>query len=263
MLIELHTYSQVLEIETTVQVLLPEPDILAGKGHKPVPTLYLLHGLSGDQGGWVRHTRILDYARKYYLAVVMPAVNRSFYVDMAHGARYFTYMSQELPAALEAVFPLATKREERFVAGLSMGGYGALRLGLGLPDRYGAAASLSGAVEIQQAYEGLRRKLPLPLQRRELDDMFGSEQALLAGDNNLWNLARALASTPEKAPKLYLSCGTEDSLLEASQHFMDDFGEAFSITYQTGRGGHTWDYWEGQIQQVLRWLPLEKLELVW
>lgn len=253
MFLRLHRYSPALGVQTSVNVLLPEADRIRAL-NRPIPTLYLLHGLSDDETGWMRYSSIERHCWPYDLAVVMPAVNRSFYTDMVHGAAYFTYVSQELPQAMEALFPLSKEREGRFVAGLSMGGYGAFRLGLGLPHRYAAAASLSGALEMQEAYHFAQS----PFTLQELRNTFGEERAFLAGDSNLWNLAERLAEDPEKAPKLYMVCGTEDELLPANEHFFRDFGESLSIAYHKAPGAHTWDFWDEHIQKVLRWLPLEK-----
>ena len=255
---DFHFRSEALGIETAAYVLLPEKEQMKQMEGKPLPTLYLLHGLSDDHTGWLRHTRIADYARRYQLAVVMPAVNRSFYTDMAYGAKYWTFVSRELPDVMETYFPLSTVREGRFAAGLSMGGYGAMKLGLAEPRRYAAAASLSGAMMMQEGY-GHRQE---PEWTRELDAIFGSEKALRAGDNNLLHLADALM--PEEAPKLYIACGTADFLYESNQAFMAAYGEKFGIRYETEEGAaHTWDFWDRQIKKVLAWLPLEQMENVW
>ena len=130
---EFHYYSETLEIDVSVNVILPETRIMAQQEGKPLPTLYLLHGLSDDHTHWVRQTRLEFYARKYRLAIIMPCVNRSFYTDMKRGAKYFTFVSEELPRVMEMYFPLSSRREDRFAAGLSMGGYGATKFGLRLP----------------------------------------------------------------------------------------------------------------------------------
>jgi S-formylglutathione hydrolase FrmB len=254
MFLQLNRSSKTLGIQTSVNILLPEADIIR-KLNRPIPTLYLLHGLSDDHTGWMRYSSIERHIWPYYLAVVMPAVNRSFYVDMAHGAKYFTYVSQELPQAMETLFPLSKEREGRFEAGLSMGGYGAFRLALGLPDRYAAAANLSGALEMQEVYhmeDGAFLK--------EMKDAFGAQKTFLAGDNNLWNLAGRLAEDPDRAPALYMVCGTEDELLPANDHFHRDFGESLCIEYHKEPGAHTWDFWDTHIQRVLEWLPIEKMD---
>ena len=101
---DFHFYSEVLGIQTAAYVLLPEPQVMA-QSASPVPVLYLLHGLSDDHTMWLRQTRVEQYARRYRLAVVMPAVNRSFYMDMAHGAKYETFIARELPSVIERYFP--------------------------------------------------------------------------------------------------------------------------------------------------------------
>ena len=111
--------------------------------------LYLLHGLSDDHTAWLRYTSIERYATARGLAVVMPAVHRSFYADEAHGHAYWQFVSEELPRIVAAFFRLSERPEDTFVAGLSMGGYGALKLGLHHPERFAAVASLSGAVDVR------------------------------------------------------------------------------------------------------------------
>ena len=144
---DFHFYSPTLDIQTAAYVLLPEQAVVEKHGGQPIPTLYLLHGLSDDHTIWLRNTRIAQFATHYYVAVVMPAVNRSFYTDMAHGSKYWTFVSEELPRVMETYFPLAKTREGRFAAGLSMGGYGAMKLGLKTPDRYAAIASLFRTID--------------------------------------------------------------------------------------------------------------------
>ncbi len=256
---DFHFFSQTLQIQTAAYVLLPDYETMKGLNGKPLPTLYLLHGLCGDHTVWMRNTRIEQYARKYGVAVVMPAVNRSFYTDMVHGAKYWTFISEELPAVMEAFFPLQTTREGRFAAGLSMGGYGAMKLGLRLPERYAAVASLSGALMMQEAYAFNRDD---PDYLREMDDIYGDEESLRSGADNLVPHAEALR--PEAAPRMYIACGTQDFLFEANQVFVAKFGEKFAIRYDTEDGAaHTWDYWDREIEKVLAWLPLQRMENVW
>lgn len=249
-------FSYTLEIQTTTYVLLPETAEIEQMGGKPIPTLYLLHGLSDDHTCWTRMTNVERYARKHYVAVVMPAVNRSFYTDMVHGAKYFTFVSEELSKVMETYFPLATSRAGRFAAGLSMGGYGAMKLGLRLPGRYAAVASFSGPLELQEWYQFLP-----PEKHHQVDDIFGSEKQLRDGHDNLRRLAQEI--TPEEAPRMYVSCGTEDTFIAANDQFVRDFGEKLSIEYRRVAGGHTWDVWDEQVKQMLEWLALEKLDGVW
>ena len=155
-------HSDTLGISASANVILPQAAV--EKGEK-LPVLYLLHGLSDDHTNWQRRTSIERYADPLGLAVVMPAVNRSFYANMAHGPRYWDFISEELPQLAQSFFPLSDKRADTFVAGLSMGGYGAFKVALSHPDRYAAAASLSGTVDVVQRMTNTLRGRPKPAQR--------------------------------------------------------------------------------------------------
>ena len=247
---DFHYYSNALGVQVSVWVLMPPMDVMQQKKTK-LPCVYLLHGLSDDHTMWMRQTRLEYYARKYRAAIVMPAVNRSFYTDMAQGAKYFTFVSEELPEIMERYFPISDDRKDRYAAGLSMGGYGAMKLGLRCPDRYAAVASFSGALEMEKSWQDNRRGDDF---LRELDTVFGSEKAMKNSDNNLARLARRLCKTPEKAPRIYVACGTEDFLFEAKK---------LGIEYFTEPGAHTWDFWDKHIEKTLAWFDLPEAENVW
>lgn len=250
-LMEVHFPSEVLEMKTSMNVLLPHRPCMRPDGRWPV--LYLLHGLSDDHTGWMRKTSIERYVEEMDLAVVMPAVQRSFYADMKHGLKYWTFVSRELPAMCERMFPIGNTRETRFAAGLSMGGYGALKLGLVCPERYAAVASLSGVVDI------LSRALASdyePEQARFFFDAFGSPEELRGTVGDLPAVARRLIASGAALPRIYMACGTEDFLYENNQGFLAEFGDALNVAYEEGPGAHTWAFWDAYIQRVLKWLPM-------
>ena len=259
--LEIHQFSPTLGMQTTVHVLLPSPDVIA-RVAEPLPTLYLLHGMSDDQSIWLRQTRIEAYAARYRMAVVMPMAGLSFYNDMAYGGRYFTYIGQELPDALEAYLPLSKKREDRFVAGLSMGGYGSLLLALRRPDRYAAAASLSGAVMLHKQAEAREADESDPFYQ-VMVNIFGTREALLEGPGNLCNLADALVKRPADAPRLYMACGDRDFLFADNNEFYQRYGKALSIEYHVSPGEHSWGFWNRYIERVLAWLKLPKVDPAW
>ena len=136
--------SESLRMATAVDVILPDKGELS-----EVKTLYLLHGLTDDCTGWTRYTAVERYARERGLAVVLPEVQRSFYADMAAGLDFFGYVAVELPAMCERMFGLPHERTKRYVMGLSMGGYGALKCALTYPERYAGVGSFSGVVDIR------------------------------------------------------------------------------------------------------------------
>lgn len=260
-LVQCDFYAESLQLAMSMDVLLPRINPAQreklGPDHK-FPVLYLLHGMSGDQSGWQRFTSIERYTRFLNLAVVMPAVHRSFYTDMADGYPYWRYISEEVPAIAHSYFQLSSERESTFVAGLSMGGYGAFKLALGQPERFAAGASLSGAVDMAQ------RVAEMPSERSpELTRIFGDLSQLAGGENDLVQVARDLAAANVSKPRLFQACGTEDFLYANNLGFRDHLRTlGYDLTYEEGPGAHDWDYWDALIQRVLAWLPVRSLEAV-
>jgi len=258
--VDFHFFSEALALTCSAHVILPQPTtqqigMAGGKSRDKYPTLYLLHGLSDDHTIWTRRTSIERYAAAKDLAVVMPAVGRSFYQDMPGGAKYWTFISEELPALCQRYFPLSAAREDNFAAGLSMGGYGALRLGLARPEKYAAVASLSGALDLKKRL----REAGKPgsrVSRAEWAGIFGPDLQT-PPESDLWLLAQNAASMPGPKPALYLACGTEDPLLEDTRTFQRQLKAAnLPAAYHESPGDHEWGYWDAQIQRVLDWLPL-------
>ncbi len=257
-LIHCDFFSDVLQLCVSMCVILPPttkgPIGLESKAiGRRHPTLWLLHGLSDDHTIWQRRTSIERYAAPKGLAVVMPAAGRSWYTDMAVGPRWWTYVSEELPALARSFFPLAEERERNFVAGLSMGGYGAFKLALAHPDRYAAAASLSGALDVA-ARAGEAEE---PEFQVELERVFGPPADLAGGANDLMHLARRMAESDGPRPRLYQWCGTEDFLYPENLVFRDHARRlGLDLEYEEGPGTHEWGAWDRQIRRVLDWLPL-------
>lgn len=256
-LIHCDFFSEVLGVSTSMDVILPQTTrgqigmdgrVLSSKH----PTLYLLHGLSDDHTIWQRRTSIERYVAPMGLAVVMPAVHRSFYTDMVHGYRYWTFVSEELPDVCRSFFHLSDAREDNFVAGLSMGGYGAFKMALRCPDRFAAAASLSGALDLARIAESV-------LSDAEMKTIFGDLKKVRGSENDLFYLAEKIASSQGPKPMLYQCCGTEDHLYQDNLRFKE-FAKKHSLdlTYKEGPGSHEWGYWDRMIQDILKWLPIKK-----
>ena len=206
-------------------------------------------GLSDDDTIWTRRTSIEQYVASLGLAVVMPQMHHSFYTDMKYGNRYWTFLTEELPAAARSFFPLSHAREDNFVAGLSMGGYGAFKWALSRPEQFGTVASLSGVMDIAAARKS-------PIRSRVFDLVFGDDE--IAGtEHDLFALIEQSQNASQK-PKLYQCCGTEDFLYEDNIRFKEA-GEktAYELTAQVETGEHEWGYWDRKIQNVLSWLPLK------
>jgi len=262
-LMHVNFYSEELGMCMQADVIIPQPQqgigVEGGDAKPPYKTLYLLHGMSDDNTIWQRRTSIERYVAPYGLAVVMPAVHLSFYTDMAWGGKFFTYVSEELPRVMEGFFPLSAKREDRFAAGLSMGGYGAMKLGLRCPDTFAAVASLSGALDVGEmvAQSGDRQ----PELNKTWEAIWGAGDQFKGSDEDLLALAEKLAKrkgTSQPIPKLFAWCGTEDFLFEQNHSFRDHAAKlGLELAYSESPGDHSWGYWDEQIQQVLKWLPLK------
>jgi S-formylglutathione hydrolase FrmB len=246
-------FSEVLEVGTSMTVLLPQPaegQIGVSTARDPgstgdAPVLYLLHGLSDDSTAWLRFTSIERYAAPLGVAVVMPAVQRSFYADEAHGARFWTHLSQELPEVVRSFFRVSQRREDTFVAGLSMGGYGALKWALHQPERFAAAASLSGALDLA----GLLPERP-ELFARVYDGRIGPH-------DDLFTLLEA--ADPAALPSLFVGCGTEDALHDGNLRFVAAARAAGAeLRTDFGPGEHEWGLWDRMIADVLAWLPVRR-----
>ena len=250
-------FSDSLALSTSMTVLLPQRTTtrigMAGAtADGPPPVLYLLHGLSDDDTVWLRRTSIERYVAPLGLAVVMPQVHRSFYADEHHGGHYWTFLSEELPALVHSWFRVSGRREDTFVAGLSMGGYGALKWALRQPERFAAAASLSGALHIGGTRSGrVRAEDP-----RLFERIYGDRSPAGTDDDLLALVGRA---DPAALPALYVCCGEQDELLEGNRTFLAACAEAsVPVTTSFGPGVHDWAYWDATIQDVLAWLPLPR-----
>lgn len=242
-------FSESLMVGTSVSVVLPQATTeQIGLVDQPraglPPVLYLLHGLSDDHSAWLRYTSIERYAARRGLAVVMPAVGRSFYANEAQGHRYWDYVSEELPRVMGQFFRVSQEPADTFVAGLSMGGYGALKHAFTHPERYAAAASLSGVTRVT----ALADDLPRP---EIVTRVFGGE---IGPSDDLF----ALLETAPSLPRLYIGCGTEETVLMPQNTALVAALEArgADVTTDFRPGVHEWDLWDAQIQDVIDWLPI-------
>ncbi len=260
-LMHVNFFSEVLGMSMNMDVILPQRTRgqIGMDGERrdgKYPVLYLLHGMSDDHTIWQRRTSIERYASELGIAVVMPAVHLSFYSDMKYGLDYWTFVSRELPEICRDFFPnMSMRREDTFAAGLSMGGYGALKLGLLAPETFGAVASLSGALDMAS---GLRDNT-IPNHRNLFGLIFGSADEMEHSDNDLMAAAKRLKESGKPLPKIYIWCGTEDFLYQQNKTAKELLtGLGYDITYEESAGDHQWCYWDEKIRTVLKWLPLKE-----
>ena len=215
------------------------------------PTLYLLHGMSDDHTIWQRRTSIERYVSDKGIAVVMPSTQLGWYTDMHEGMKWYSYIAEELPRICRSFFPnMSDKREDTFVCGLSMGGYGAFKLALRASETFGWGASLSGALDVKTLVEW-----------GELGnsgywyDVFGPVEKIEGSFNDLFKAASDLKESGKPVPKLYMWCGEQDFLF-AHNEKMDKHLTELGIDhiYQKSPGDHQWKYWDEKVQTVLEWV---------
>ena len=249
MFLEINFKSDELKRQTQVYVLLPDKKEESNDTYK---TLWLLHGLSDNHTGWMRYTAIEQYAKKHSLAVVMPNVDRSWYTDTAYDANYFSFITKELPEVCFRTFrQMSRRRENNIVAGLSMGGYGAVKVAFSCPEKYGACISLSGSFDITRKGR--------PCNINEWRSIFGFDienpLELEGSEHDLYALAAKNKTEGKEFPKLYMWCGTEDGLINVNRSFDQKLTELGVVhKFETSEGDHSWKWWDLHIQGALEWI---------
>lgn len=216
-----------------------------------LPVLYLLHGMGGNHNTWLKRSGIDRLVRAKKLAVIMPSTDMAFYTNTKYGMSYFDALAHELPDKMHEYFIfLSTNPEKNFIAGFSMGGYGAIKLAL-LTERFGYAASLSGAL----SFKGFN---PLEIANVAYwEGIFGNIEQFDTSPENLLVIARNRKANKNQALKLYVWCGEQD-FLHAANHYAAEALSAlnYDLTFNTSEGTHDWDDWAKQIEIVLNWLPI-------
>ena len=241
--ITLSFHSEALERTVPLRALVPLEDA----PRVPMPAMYLLHGLYGSEQDWFQYTRVMLWARAKGLAVFCPAGENGFYVNQADtGEAYMRYVGEELPAFTRRLFPLSSRREDTFIAGLSMGGYGALNAGLTYPETFGKVAALSAAL---RPWKRMDKPQGGCVQRPAY------ARALFGQDTEPWDTLTLARQCGARAPELWLSCGAQDDLLEENIALVNGLRQAgIPAHFDQPLGAHNWDFWDREIQRVIDWL---------
>ncbi len=251
---ETHYFSEVLGIQVKMNVILPGHPGIEPK--PPYKVLYLLHGMSQNADSWLHHSSIRTYAEDRGIAVIMPYASMSWYTDMKYGFAFETALVKELPAVVRRLFPcISDKREDTFVAGLSMGAYGAIKFGMLYPDRYSVVGAFSPPPDI--AWHMKNPDFP-DWEHRLYHDIFGTEEEYHQSDNDLYTVAAKHAEAA-KNTKFYLWCGTEDVYLPQSRSIAKTLLEnGYDVTYKESAGDHSWWYWNPASWEFMQLLPTKE-----
>ena len=213
------------------------------------PVLYLLHGLTGDYKDWTTRTNLAEYSRSLPLIIVMPDGGNSWYTNAADGSgRFEDYVATELPADVVQKFRTVNSRYGRAIAGLSMGGFGAVKLALKRPAQFAAAGSFSGAFGVTR--EGELEPMIGAAEGDRIRRIFGGASDQTRRESDVFVLAAA--ARPGTAPYLYVDCGTSDALLASNRQLVEALSKAgVAYEYHEVSGSHSWDYWDRRIREFL------------
>ena len=258
-------FSDVLQMAVSADVILPQPvkneiglDSGVEKGEE-YPVLWLLHGATDDHTTWQRRTSIERYAAPYGLAVVMPNAQLSSYTDMAHGGKFYTYISRELPQIMRTFFPISAKRQDNFIAGNSMGGYGAMKIGVTNPEKYAAIGCFSAGANHEKKIASSQVFDKKTEEKRQYL-LYGGKE-ILGTIEDTWYMAEKNKKN-KCLPRIFHTCGKQDFLLEEARKTRDFFesmeGNPYDYTYEEHEGIHDWEYWDLHITDFLRFINLNQ-----
>jgi S-formylglutathione hydrolase FrmB len=212
------------------------------------PVLYLLHGLYGDYLNWDTRTGLEGYARGLRLLIILPDAGDSWYTNSAtvSADKFEDYIAKDLISEVDEKYHTIADRQQRAIAGLSMGGYGALKLGIRYPNLFSFAGSLSGALNAAQDLDTLR-----PAFRAKLLEVYGSAGSRTRTDNDIFQMLKSAG--PAHHPYFYLACGASDFFLPVNREFVQQLSSAkLAYEYHETPGEHSWEYWDGAVQPLLR-----------
>ncbi|MGT2887180.1 alpha/beta hydrolase [Streptococcus didelphis] len=249
--IKIEYRSEALAMERQVNVIYPDQSSLTKEEQNDhdIPVLYLLHGMGGNENSWQKRTDIERLIRHTNLIVVMPSTDLAWYTDTAYGMSYYQAIAEELPQVLANFFPNMTKkRGKTFIAGASMGGYGAFKLAL-KTNKFSYAASFSGALtKTEKGFKDLDKK-----EQKYWMGIFGSLDSTHLEEHYLSNMVKQ----SDLKTKFYAWCGYEDFLYQVNEEAVKEFRQlGLDLVYKNDHGTHDWYYWNKQLEVLLEFLPI-------
>ena len=210
-----------------------------------LPVVYLLHGGGGGFRDWSNYSDVASFAESGLL-LVMPEGESSYYTNAVDPPqdRFEDYITHDLISDVESHFPVAAGRANRAIIGISMGGFGAVKIGLRHPDLFAFVGGLSSAIDVPRRAFSVKRLQ----QSGHYNSIFGPSGSQSGRDNDPFILART--ANPEGAPYFFLTCGEQEGLLPANREFAALLAQRhFKFEFHTIRGGHDWNQWNS-------WLPI-------
>lgn len=257
--IQVNYFSRCLMRTVTINAIVPADK--KGNEKKTFKTLYLLHGIYGNYTDWINGTRLQRWAEDHDLAVIMPSAENKFYVDNDRSLEFHSrFVGEELVDFTRHLFPLSRKREDTFIGGLSMGGYGAVINGLKYHKTFGAIIGLSCAFVIDVLpFTNDDPETSYFERRSYLESVFGDLDKVKGSEKDHFAMVEKCVRKKIKFPDIYLACGSEDFLIKENRAFRDWLVKHnVKHTYVESPGVHNWDFWDEYIYKAIQYLDLKQ-----
>lgn len=223
---------------------------------RPTKTLFLLHGYTGNNRDWLIRSPIQELSAKYNLAVVLPSGENGFYVDAkATGCQYHSLIAKDILEYVQSTLGLAQKAQDTFIGGLSMGGFGALHIGLSHPEVFSKIVALSSALILDEVTQMRAGDAGNAVANYEYYyNIFGDPSTILSSDFNPETQVKKLKQNNQQIPKIYMACGTEDFIIEPNRKLYRFFSENdIDVHFEERSGIHDWKFWNEQIEPAICW----------
>lgn len=236
--------------------LLPEMELNNEHYKRPMKTLYLLHGYSASSIDWLTGSCVQELAQKYNLAIVLPSGDNSFYLNgRGSGSSYETFVGKEIIEYTRKTFGLSEKKEDTFIGGLSMGGFGAIHTGLKFPETFGRMFGLSSALIVNNIKEMKPGSKDGIADYDYYEKTFGKLDELDRSENNPEYVVKMRQANGEEIQPIYMACGTEDFLLNENREFVSFLKKHnVDFVYKETAGAHDWKFWNEYIEPAIQWL---------
>ena len=252
-------FSGTLKRVVSFNILLPNdcfPDMIKDNANynRPTKILMLLHGYSGNNKDWLFGSSIQQLSIKYNIAVILPSGDNSFYLD-GESQKYGTFIGEELINYVRRTFGLSADKNDTYIGGLSMGGFGAIHVALKHNNTFSKAFGLSSALiihDIKNKDESFSNGVADYYYYRSV---FGNLNKLEDGDSNPEGLIRQLKNSNEEIPSIFMACGKQDFLIEQNRDFYKFLiDNNIDIYYKEDNGIHNWEFWNKYLEPAIEWL---------
>lgn len=250
-MLDINFHSNTLGKHHEFKVFLPETiDMFENNDVQPLRTLTVLHGLSSDHTMFSRYTNLEMYANEHNLAVILPNADHSFYLNMKYGHSYLDHIKEVWQYA-HNILPLSKKREDNYISGNSMGGFGAFYVSFNFPELFSKTIPMSGALGVDEDF------LNFDWYDFDIQSLIGEHTKIKGSElDSEAIIHRAIEiHGKENLPEIYVLCGTDDFLIESNKTFIEQLKSAnLNVESQFKSGGHTWSYWNESIRDAVDWI---------